>query len=109
MQELVQLLLGPFLLVAVALLELAGQLVALAVDGRQVAVGQLAPLLLDLARELLPVARDLIPVHRSSSFKKPPAHVGPAAGCTLTLSPCKWGAGRPAQRSLSEAARWRAC
>jgi len=37
---------------AVALLNLALELIALAVDGREVVVGEVAPLLLDLAREL---------------------------------------------------------
>src|SRR6267154_731640 len=61
--KLVQFLLGLLLGVTVLLLELAGELVALATDGRQVAVGQFAPLLLHLAGELFPVSCDLVPVH----------------------------------------------
>src|SRR5262249_11492756 len=48
---------------AVALLDAAHELVALAVDDREVVIGQLAPALLDLAGELLPIAGDLIPIH----------------------------------------------
>src|SRR5690606_14897333 len=47
----------------VTLLHLADQLVAVAFQGRHVVVGQLAPLLLDLALELVPVAADGVPVH----------------------------------------------
>src|SRR5688500_7175578 len=51
---------------AVALLDAANQLVLLAVDDRNVVLGQLAPLLLDLAGELLPVAFNAIPIHLAS-------------------------------------------
>src|ERR671913_2055381 len=51
---------------AVALLDTANELVLLAVDDRNVVLGQLAPLLLDLAGELLPVAFNAIPIHLSS-------------------------------------------
>ena len=58
-----ELLLGFVLGHAVALLDLAGELVAAAGDDIEVVVGQLAPLLLGLAGDLLPVAFDLVPVH----------------------------------------------
>src|SRR5688572_3401775 len=48
---------------AVALLDLADELVALAVDDRNVIIGELAPALLDLTLELLPVAFNAIPIH----------------------------------------------
>ena len=48
---------------AVALLDLAFELVALAGDDVEVVVGQLAPLLLDLALDLLPVSFNAIPIH----------------------------------------------
>ena len=48
---------------AVALLQLAGELLAIAFDQIEVVVGQVSPLLLHLAFELLPVALDAIPVH----------------------------------------------
>jgi len=41
---------------AITLLELAFELVALAVDGGQIVVGELTPLFLDLAFGLLPVS-----------------------------------------------------
>ena len=49
--------------VAVARLDLAFQLLTVAVDLGNVVVGELAPLLLDLAGHLLPIAFDAIPVH----------------------------------------------
>src|SRR5512147_824404 len=58
--------------VAVPLLEDAGELVALPSDGRQVVVGQLAPLRFHFARDLLPVARDLIPIHDVPPRKSSP-------------------------------------
>src|SRR5262249_12465850 len=64
---LVDLLLGLLLLVAVALLQAAGEFLALAVDDVHVVVSELAPLLTQLAFGLGPVAFDLIPVHRGSS------------------------------------------
>src|ERR1700675_4535809 len=48
---------------AIALLDLAFELVALAVDCGQIVVGELTPLLLDLAFGLLPVSFDAVPVH----------------------------------------------
>src|SRR5215468_9134944 len=48
---------------AVLLLDLAHELVALAVDDVELVVRQLAPLFFDLALELLPVAFDAIPIH----------------------------------------------
>src|SRR5271169_1270358 len=51
---------------AVALLDLAFELIALAVDQGQIVVGELAPLLLDLALGLFPVSFDTVPIHSSS-------------------------------------------
>src|SRR5258706_7608482 len=48
---------------AIALLHLAGELIAAAGDDVPVVVGQLAPLFLGLARQLLPVALNAVPVH----------------------------------------------
>ena len=56
-------LLGLILGHAVALLQLALELIALAVDGGEVVVGELAPLLLDLARQLFPITLDAILIH----------------------------------------------
>src|SRR5580704_15204768 len=53
---------------AVAFLNLALQLVALAVDGGQIVIREIAPLLLDFALDLLPVSLDSIPVHWSNSL-----------------------------------------
>src|SRR5436190_15825511 len=50
---------------AIALLDAADELVLLAVDDGKIVLGQLAPLLLDLAGDLLPVAFNAIPVHLS--------------------------------------------
>src|SRR5262249_29745535 len=63
--QLVQLPFGPVALVAIAGLQLPDELVPLAGGLVQVVVGQVAPLLLDLALELLPVAFDSVPVHGS--------------------------------------------
>jgi hypothetical protein len=49
--------------VAVALLDLPFQLLALSVDHGEVVIRELAPLLLDLAGELLSVTFDAIPIH----------------------------------------------
>src|SRR5262249_20117960 len=49
---------------AVALLDLALELLAVAGDDIEVVVGQAAPLFLHLALELLPVTFDAVPVHR---------------------------------------------
>jgi len=48
---------------AVAFLDLARELIAPAGDDVEVVIGQLAPLLLDAARDLFPVALNAIPVH----------------------------------------------
>src|SRR6185295_15351665 len=55
--------LGFVLLDAVALLDLADQLVAMAAHLVELVVGELAPLFLQLARHLLPVALNAIPIH----------------------------------------------
>src|SRR5215204_3856626 len=51
------------LLIPVTLLDLAFELVAAAVDHVQVVIGELAPLLFDVALELLPVPFNPIPIH----------------------------------------------
>jgi hypothetical protein len=48
---------------AVAFLDLAFQLLATAIDLRQVVVSELSPLLLDLAGHLLPTTFNAVPVH----------------------------------------------
>lgn len=55
-RELINLLLRRFLRDSVPLLQLSGELVALASDLLKIIVGQLAPLLLQLPRALLPLA-----------------------------------------------------
>src|SRR5262245_5487637 len=50
----------------VRFLELAHQLVALAGDDIEIVIGQLAPLLLELALHLLPVAFHTVPIHKNS-------------------------------------------
>src|SRR5258706_16361932 len=57
---------------AVALLDLAHELVALARDLVEFVVGELAPLFLDRALHLLPVAFDAVPVHVLSSMSLGP-------------------------------------
>jgi hypothetical protein len=57
-------------LCTVPLLNLANQLVALAVNDVNVVVSQLAPFLLDFAFQLLPVSLDLIPVHDRDPLKR---------------------------------------
>src|SRR5581483_150985 len=63
---LADLLLGLVLADAVGVLDLADELVTLAADDVEVAVGQLAPLLLHGALRLLPVSCDAIPIHLAS-------------------------------------------
>ena len=69
-REFVEFLLRLFLFVAISFLDAADQLISLSSDHGQLVVGQLAPLLLDLAGQLLPIAFDLIPVHGHDSVKK---------------------------------------
>src|SRR5262249_50527703 len=59
----VDLLAGGILGDAVTLLHLARELVAAPGGGREIIIGELAPLLLGTALELLPVTFDAIPVH----------------------------------------------
>src|SRR5690242_17701326 len=66
---------------AIRLLQLAGELVALAGDGVEAVVGETAPLLLDLALELLPVAFNSIPVHCLSPRWR--------RGCTARYERCR--------------------
>src|SRR5215207_6801578 len=49
---------------AVALLQLAFELLAAALDDVEIVIGELAPLLLGRAFELLPIAFNPVPVHR---------------------------------------------
>src|SRR6202043_4170815 len=49
---------------AVALLQLAFELLAAAFDHIEIVIGELAPLLLGLALELLPITFNLVPIHR---------------------------------------------
>jgi hypothetical protein len=58
-----QLLFGSVAGQALAFLQLAQELLALAGDDVQIVVGELAPLLTDLAGELLPVALDAVFIH----------------------------------------------
>ena len=53
---------------AIALLDLAFELVALAVDCGQIVVGELTPLFFDLPLGLFPISFDAILVHGQSSF-----------------------------------------
>src|SRR5208337_2561399 len=62
-REFIHLLLCHVLSDAVALLDLSYQLVSLAVDGREIVIGQFAPLLFHFTHRLLPLSFDLIPVH----------------------------------------------
>src|SRR3954467_2324230 len=48
---------------AVALLDLAFELVALAADDIEIVIGQLAPLLFNLAFDLFPISFHAIPIH----------------------------------------------
>ena len=57
---------GFFFGFAVAFLDLAFELLGSAVDGVEVVVGELAPLLLDFAFDLFPVAFELVAVHFES-------------------------------------------
>src|SRR5205085_12015544 len=65
LDELVRLLLGLLLRVAVALLEQADELVFLAGNPVPVVVGELGPLRLELALEFLPSAFEHVPIHRT--------------------------------------------
>src|SRR5205823_3294169 len=64
--EVVHFLLGRVLLVPVALLEFAHELVLLAGDRRPVIVGELAPLGAELAGKLIPLTPELVPIHRDA-------------------------------------------
>src|SRR2546425_718148 len=74
--EFVHLVLHVFLALAVGLLQLADEHVAVAGDLVEVVVGEVAPLRAELPLVLHPVALDLIPVHRAS----PPRSVRLARG-----------------------------
>jgi hypothetical protein len=49
--------------IAVSLLELAFELIAPSIDGGEIVIGELAPLLYDSATDLFPVAGNSIPIH----------------------------------------------
>ena len=49
--------------IAITLLKTAFELILLARDDIEIIVGQLAPLLLDLAFHLLPISFDAVPIH----------------------------------------------
>src|SRR5436190_1044475 len=66
LQELIQFLLRFFAVVAVALLELADQLLGFALDLSQIVVGELAPAGLDVALHLSPFALENVAVHVAS-------------------------------------------
>jgi hypothetical protein len=73
---------GAILLDAVAFLDLAFELVALAGDAVEVIVGELAPLFLDLALDLLPVSFDAVPsMCGLLRFAKEPTAVKPECSC----------------------------
>src|SRR5215203_2339545 len=55
------------LLIPVTLLDLAFELIAAAVDHVQIVIGELAPLLFDVALELLPVPFHSVPIHGYAS------------------------------------------
>src|ERR1700733_5882415 len=84
---------------AVALLQLAFELVAPALDDVEIVVGELAPFLLGGALELLPVSFDPVPIHchlllRFHMANQPAGH---------RIVP---GARRPGRSSRANAARW---
>src|SRR5215510_3029724 len=72
--------LHPVLGIAVARLNLAFELLAVAVDLGDIVIGELAPLLLHLTAELLPAAFDAIPIH----VKPPVCCWGVAAVCDVS-------------------------
>src|SRR5215467_8386757 len=56
----------------VALLDQTFKLFALSVDLSQIVLGELAPLLFDLALDLFPISFDAVPVHFTPPRTKPP-------------------------------------
>jgi hypothetical protein len=67
LQPVVDILARPISRNAIAFLDLAFELLALAVDLGQIVVGELTLLFLDLSLGLLPISFQAIPVHRRSS------------------------------------------
>jgi hypothetical protein len=65
----IDLLLHHVLGMTIALLDLAFELLALAVNRGKVVLSELAPLFLDLSDELLPVAFDTIPINETLLIK----------------------------------------
>src|SRR5712671_3332571 len=55
---------------AVALLQLAFQLIAATLDHVEIIIGEFAPLLLGLAFDLLPVAFNPVPIHRYPPWRE---------------------------------------
>src|SRR5680860_1466425 len=100
-QEVVHAPLGLLAAVTVALLDLANQLLVIALRRLDVVLGELAPLLLDAALELLPLTSQDVSVHRRSPSLAMPrmptrrasrarlAPPGPAPGRTA-LHPTGW-------------------
>src|SRR5579872_1955336 len=68
-QPVLDVLARPVLGQAVALLQLAFELIAAAIDLRQIIVGELAPFFLDLAFALFPASFQAIPIHRYFSTR----------------------------------------
>jgi hypothetical protein len=75
----IDLLLRLILGVTVSLLDLAFELVTLARDHVQVVVGELTPLLFDLALHLLPISFNAVPVHEYTSTM----FAGSQIACTI--------------------------
>jgi len=67
--EFVHLFLGSFLGDSISLLNLPHQLFFLAVDGRQIVVGELSPLYLNLAFVLFPFTFELFSIHLMSPLE----------------------------------------
>jgi len=61
---------------AITLLDLAFELIAAAVDGSQVIISELTPLLLNLAFGPPPVSFDTIPVHETEVGSSPQGEMG---------------------------------
>src|SRR5580704_17970004 len=66
---------------AVALLQPRGELVAAAVDAGDVFVGELGPVVPQLALEVQPIALDLIPGHRDLPYHRWKRRTRRARGC----------------------------
>src|SRR5438046_918066 len=80
-QEVVHFLLGALPRVAVAFLDLPGQLVEVAFDLAKLVIGELAPLSLDVTRQLLPLSFERVAIHGVSLQYTP----GLKAGGSISL------------------------